>query len=41
MKIYRGVDVYIHILLTSAVVESEQSASHPGERTPSTLWIGG
>jgi hypothetical protein len=29
MKAYGGVDVYIHILLTSALVRGEWSASRP------------
>jgi hypothetical protein len=46
MKTYGGVDVYIHIFLTSALVRGEWSASHPGrftsgERAPRTHWIGG
>jgi hypothetical protein len=46
MKAYGGVDVYIHIFLTSALAVGELSASHPGcftrgERTPGTHWIGG
>jgi hypothetical protein len=45
MKAYGGVDVWIHIFLTSPVVEGEWSASHLGrftrcERTPVTHWIG-
>jgi hypothetical protein len=45
MKAYGGVDVQIHILLTSALV-GEWSASRPGrftpgERVPGTHWIGG
>jgi hypothetical protein len=40
------VDVYIHIFLTSALVGSEWSISHPcrftpEERAPGTRWIGG
>jgi hypothetical protein len=40
------VDVYIHIVLTSALVGGEWSASRPcrftpGERAPGTHWIGG
>jgi hypothetical protein len=34
MKTYEGVDVYIHIFLTSALVGGEWSASHPGRFTP-------
>jgi hypothetical protein len=46
MKAYRKVDVWIHIFLTSALVQGEWSASHryrftPGERAPCTQWIGG
>jgi hypothetical protein len=46
MKAYGGVDVYIHIILTSALVGGEWSASrpcrfNPGERAPGTNWIGG
>jgi hypothetical protein len=46
MKTYGGVDVYIHIFLTSALIRGEWSASRPGrltpgKRTPSTHWIGG
>jgi hypothetical protein len=46
MKAYRGVDVYIHIFLTSVLVAGELSASRPGrftpeERAPGTHWIGG
>jgi hypothetical protein len=39
MKAYGGVDVYIHIFLTSALAGGEWSDS--GERTPGTHWIGG
>jgi hypothetical protein len=44
MKACGGVDVYIHIFLTSALVRGEWSASHPGrftpeERAPGTHWI--
>jgi hypothetical protein len=40
-----GVDVWIHIFLTSALVGGEWSTSHPGrftpeERAPGTHWIG-
>jgi hypothetical protein len=46
MKAYGGVDVYIHIFLTSALIGGEWSASRPGrftpgERAPFTHWIGG
>jgi hypothetical protein len=46
MKTEGGVDVNIHVFLTSAVVGGEWSASHPGrfipgERAPGTHWIGG
>jgi hypothetical protein len=49
MKVYGGVDVSIHIFLTSALVGGEWSASRPsrftptppGETAPSTHWIGG
>jgi hypothetical protein len=46
MKANGGVDVQMHILITSVLVGGEWSASRPcrftpGERTPSTLWIGG
>jgi hypothetical protein len=46
MKAYGGVDVCIHIILTSALAGGEWSASRPcrltpGERVPGTHWIGG
>jgi hypothetical protein len=46
MKVYGGVDVYIHIFLTSALGGGEWSASRtghftPGERAPYTHWVGG
>jgi hypothetical protein len=46
MKAYGGVDVYIHVLLTSPLVGGEWSASRrdrftPGVRAPGTDWIGG
>jgi hypothetical protein len=46
MKAYGGVDVYIHIYVTSALAGGEWSASHPccftpGERTPPTHCIRG
>jgi hypothetical protein len=34
MKVYGGVDVEIHIFLTSALVRREWSASRPGRFTP-------
>jgi hypothetical protein len=36
-----GVDVLIHIFLTSALVVGEWSTSRPGRFTPGTHWIGG
>jgi hypothetical protein len=46
MKTYGGVDVQIHILLTSVLVRDEWSASRPcrftlGERASGTHFIGG
>jgi hypothetical protein len=46
MNAYGGVDVEIHIYLTSALAEGEWSASRPGsfspvERVSGTHWIGG
>jgi hypothetical protein len=46
MKAYGGVDVYIHIFLTSALAGGEWSASlparfAPAERALGTHWIGG
>jgi hypothetical protein len=45
MKIYGGVDVQIHVFLTSTLVGGEWSASRlshftPGERASGTHWIG-
>jgi hypothetical protein len=36
-----GVNVYIHIFLTSALVGGEWSTSRPDRFTPGTHWIGG
>jgi hypothetical protein len=46
MKTFGGVDVYIEVSFTSALVRSERSNSLPGhfipqERTPDIHWIGG
>jgi hypothetical protein len=46
MKAYEGVNVLIHIFLTSALVGDEWSTSRPGrfyprERAPGTHCIGG
>jgi hypothetical protein len=46
MKAYRGVDVYVHIFLTSALAGGEWSASRPGrfisgERAVGTHFVGG
>jgi hypothetical protein len=46
MKPYGGVDVYIHVFLTSALVGGEWLASRPGrftpgERAPGIHWLGG
>jgi hypothetical protein len=41
MKTYGGVDVEIHIFLTSALVLGEWSASRPCRFTPGTHFIGG
>jgi hypothetical protein len=43
MKAYGGMDVYIHVCLTSALVEGERSASLPYRFNPkkkSTVPIG-
>jgi hypothetical protein len=45
MKAYGGVDVYIHIFLTSALAGGEWSASRPcrfshREIVPGTRWVG-
>jgi hypothetical protein len=41
MKAYGGVDIWIHIFLTSALVGEEWSASRPGRFTPGTHCTGG
>jgi hypothetical protein len=46
MKTYGGVHIWIQVFLNSALVGGEWSASRPdcftpGERAPSTHWIGG
>jgi hypothetical protein len=46
MKTYAGVDVKIHIFLTSALARGEWSALRPyrftpREINPSTYWMGG
>jgi hypothetical protein len=46
MKAYGGVDVWIHVLLNSALAGDELSASHhgritPADKAPGTYWIGG
>jgi hypothetical protein len=46
MKAYGGVDVQVHIFLTSALAGGEWSAPRPcrfspGERDTGTHWIGG
>jgi hypothetical protein len=41
MKMYGGMDVYIQVFLTSAIVGGEWSASPQAERVPITHWIGG
>jgi hypothetical protein len=45
MKTYGGVDVQIHVFLTSALVGGEWSASrlwgiNPGDRAPGGHWMG-
>jgi hypothetical protein len=46
MKVYGGVDISIHIFLTSALTGGEWSTSRPSHFTPrerarGTDWIGG
>jgi hypothetical protein len=46
MKTYWGVEVEVHIFLTSALDGGQWSASRPGrftlgERAPGTHWVGG
>jgi hypothetical protein len=46
MKVYWGVEVYLHAFLTSALEGGEWSASRPGrsasrDRVPGPHWIGG
>jgi hypothetical protein len=46
MKAYGGMDVQIHVFLTSALAGNDVTASRPsrftpGERALSTYWIGG
>jgi hypothetical protein len=40
MKTYGGVDVYIHVFLTSALVGGEWSASRPGHFNCIGGWVG-
>jgi hypothetical protein len=40
MKMYVGVEVQLHVFLTSVLVVGEWSASRPGRFTPGTHWIG-
>jgi hypothetical protein len=46
MKAYGGVELWIHIFLTSTLAGGEWSTPRPcrftpGERAPGTHWIGG
>jgi hypothetical protein len=38
MKAHRGVDIQIHVVLTSALVGHEWSASRPARFTPVEIW---
>jgi hypothetical protein len=40
MKAYEGVDVYIHIFLTSALAVGKCSSSRPGHFTPGERALG-
>jgi hypothetical protein len=39
VKMYGGLEVQLHVLLTSELDGGEWSASRPGRFTPSTHWI--
>jgi hypothetical protein len=41
MKMYWELEVQLHAFLTLALYWGEWSASHPGQYTPGTHWIGG
>jgi hypothetical protein len=41
MKAHEGVNVWVHIFLTSALAGGEWSASRFCRFTPGTYWIGG
>jgi hypothetical protein len=41
VKTYGGVDVQIHVFLTSALIGGEWSTSRPGPFTPGTHWVRG
>jgi hypothetical protein len=40
MRTYGGVDLYIHVFLTSVLAAGEWSASRPGRFTPGTHLVG-